>query len=427
VNNRRILVVDDNPSLHEDFKKILIGNSGISNELLKASAKELFGEGKSSPVTKLKFDLDFASQGEEAFDKALSAHKENKPYALIFMDVRMPPGWDGIMTIKKIWEEVPQTEVVICTAFSDYSLDEVIIQFGISDRFLFLKKPFDSVEVQQLALALTAKWDLGQFNRLYLENLEALVEEKIKEVETERARSIQGSKLAALGEMAVGIAHEINNPLAIIQANVDFMKDVVEKEFDKTTLLKIANKIEETTTRVAKIIKGLRSFASSGENDPFESMSIEQTILETLGICSEKFKINDIGLSFEKPKNKVLVECRQTQLVQVFLNLLNNAYDAVQECQEKWVKIEVKEKNDAVEIGITDSGKGISPELQKKLFSPFFTTKGVGKGTGLGLSVSRGIITEHNGTLLIDNSCSHTKFVIHLPLKQSTVDQKRAV
>src|SRR5262249_958625 len=152
--------------------KILQSDGGPLKEKIRDLQKVLLGDGspsKGKTAPSIKYELDFASQGEEALNKVVLALKEGRPYALVFMDVRMPPGWDGITTIKKIWERAPCTEIVICTAYSDHSLEDVISQLGVSDRYLFLKKPFDSVEVQQLAIAQTKKWELEQENIKYTE------------------------------------------------------------------------------------------------------------------------------------------------------------------------------------------------------------------------------------------------------------------
>ncbi len=417
-NNNRILIVDDNPALHEDFRKILLGNQNKAEERLKSSAQDLFGEDKSTSGSRLEFELDFASQGEEAFHKVVAAHQEKRPYALIFMDVRMPPGWDGITTIEKIWEKVPLTEVVICTAYSDYSLDDVIAKLGVSERLLFLKKPFDSVEVMQIAIAQTKKWNLEQAYRKHTEELEMLVEARTKELDLERAKSVHGAKLMALGEMAGGVAHEINNPLAIIHTNGNLLRDLMTEDFDKEMGLKITEKIMKTTERIAKIIKGLRSFSRSGDDDPFDAVTVGQIVEETIGICREKFKIHDIKIISENPSPMTKIECRQVQIIQVLLNLFNNAYDAIEKLPERWVRVEVKDFQDCVEISLTDSGNGLPQAVKEKMYQPFFTTKEIGKGTGLGLSISRGIVSSHHGTFWLDEKCKNTRFAFSLPKQQ---------
>jgi PAS domain S-box-containing protein len=155
--NRRILVVDDNLSIHEDFRKILGGGQASR---LDAAEAALFGV-KPSPRREIRFELEFASQGQQGFEMVQQALQQNRPFAMAFVDVRMPPGWDGIETIAKIWTVDPQLQIAICTAYSDYSLTEIADRLGEnSDRFVILKKPFDTIEVTQLANAFTEKWNL---------------------------------------------------------------------------------------------------------------------------------------------------------------------------------------------------------------------------------------------------------------------------
>ena len=155
----RILVVDDNRAIHEDFRKILGADAkGSAFELENAA---FFGTPMSG-LEKSPFDLDFASQGREALEKVTAALAEGRPYALAFMDVRMPPGCDGIETTARLWQVAPDLQVVICTAYSDYSWEEMVDRLGHTDRLLILKKPFDMIEVIQCAHALTAKWELLQ-------------------------------------------------------------------------------------------------------------------------------------------------------------------------------------------------------------------------------------------------------------------------
>ncbi|RDH82355.1 MAG: hypothetical protein DIZ80_08655 [endosymbiont of Galathealinum brachiosum] len=157
MKNSRILIVDDTPSIHEDFRKILITND-TSGRDLDDMADSLFGKTSQDPVYKeINYDLESAYQGEEALQMIEKAELEGNGYSLVFMDVRMPPGQDGIKTIAKIWERYPSMEIVICTAYSDYSWVDIIDILGPSDHLLVLKKPFDADEAQQMALAMTRR------------------------------------------------------------------------------------------------------------------------------------------------------------------------------------------------------------------------------------------------------------------------------
>jgi len=171
MKNNRVLIVDDTPSIHEDFRKILSA-SDASSEDLDAMADSLFGKTEQDPVYKeINYELESAFQGEEALKMIEKAELEGKGYALVFMDVRMPPGLDGIKTIAKIWEQYPSMEIVICTAYSDYSWVDIIDILGPSDHLLVLKKPFDADEAQQMALAMTRRAGKASEQKKYINTL----------------------------------------------------------------------------------------------------------------------------------------------------------------------------------------------------------------------------------------------------------------
>ncbi|HLH52032.1 MAG TPA: PAS domain S-box protein, partial [Verrucomicrobiae bacterium] len=170
--NRRILVIDDNPAIHEDFRKILAAPA--ESEAFEAISDELFGPDESKPAL-AGFELESAYQGQEGLERVKRAVAAARPYAMAFVDVRMPPGWDGVETTSKLWEAYPDLQVVICTAYSDYAWEDLIAKVGQSDRLVILKKPFDNVEVLQLANALTEKWRLLQYAKLKIDGLEQAV------------------------------------------------------------------------------------------------------------------------------------------------------------------------------------------------------------------------------------------------------------
>ena len=177
--NKRILIVDDNPAIHEDFRKVLAaGNKEAEIDLAETA---LFGVSDVKPTAE-DYELVFASQGQEALEKVEAAVAENQPFAMAFVDVRMPPGWDGIETTIHLWKVAPDMQIVICTAYSDYSWDEMVEKVGQSDRLVILKKPFDNVEVLQLASAMTEKWRLQQEARVRLDELENIINSRTAEL-----------------------------------------------------------------------------------------------------------------------------------------------------------------------------------------------------------------------------------------------------
>src|SRR6266700_497551 len=187
-HHHRILIIDDNPSIHEDFRKILGPADAKLAEELDATEASLFGDEAGASHAQ-NFRIDSAFQGQEGLEKVRAACAEGAPYAVAFVDVRMPPGWDGIETISRIWKEFPDLQIVICTAYSDYSWDEIAKSVGgNTDKMLVLKKPFDNVEVLQMAHALSKKWQLTQMAREQMEELDALVNQRTAELRAANAR-----------------------------------------------------------------------------------------------------------------------------------------------------------------------------------------------------------------------------------------------
>lgn len=178
--NLRILLVDDNPAIHDDFRRILAAND--STEDLDDAAAALFDSPAQTKLASTLFELQSAHQGQEARDLVRTAVQAGRPYALAFVDMRMPPGWDGLVTIGKLWEIDPELNVVICTAHSDHSWEEIQAELPVRERWLVLKKPFDKIEVLQLAHSLTEKWQLTRIAQAQRATLEQMVEDRTSEL-----------------------------------------------------------------------------------------------------------------------------------------------------------------------------------------------------------------------------------------------------
>jgi len=176
LKNNRILIVDDNPAIHEDFRRILCRGQELSEAL--TSAKTLLFDEEPAPFPQTCFEIGSAHQGTEGMAMMQQAVEAGRPYALAFVDVRMPPGWDGVETISRIWKMYPDLQIVICTAYSDYSRGEMIGQLGKTDSLVILKKPFDNIEVLQLAHALTEKWLLSRKVKTLLDDLDQAVSQR---------------------------------------------------------------------------------------------------------------------------------------------------------------------------------------------------------------------------------------------------------
>lgn len=245
---------------------------------------------------------------------------------------------------------------------------------------------------------------------------------KYKELETtienQRLNMIESARLSSLGEMAGGIAHEINNPLAIISTKVSSIIRKMERgEFDQNRFKEDLQKVDQTVFRISKIINGLRNLSRDSSNDPSEVFFLSEVINESFELCKERFRHESVGLSVKYQNEEMIpIYGKKTQIVQVVINLLNNAFDAVELFDEKWVEVSIEKNLDTVSLRVMDSGFGIDENVVKQMMNPFFTTKKVGKGTGLGLSISKSIIDRHKGQLFYQKVNQHTEFTIMLPI-----------
>src|SRR6202790_4041549 len=179
LENRRILLVDDLPAIHESFRKILSPAADTAD--LDADEAILFGHQPTNTVS-VRFEMDSAYQGAEALEKVRASRLAGVPYAMAFIDMRMPPGWDGVETVEHLWLADPRLQIVLCTAFSDYSWAQVLTRLDVRDRLLILKKPFDAIEVYQFAHALTTKWQMAEEAAFKMSSLEEAVEERTREL-----------------------------------------------------------------------------------------------------------------------------------------------------------------------------------------------------------------------------------------------------
>lgn len=239
-----------------------------------------------------------------------------------------------------------------------------------------------------------------------------------EQLELERARSVQNAKLASLGEMSASIAHEINNPLSVIQlTNSRLLEKLKTDPLSTEYIVHSLEKIQGAVDRINKIIKGLTNLSRNAANEDIQVFSVENMMEQVLSLVGQKLKYSNVDLRVSIPPGDLFIESSLTQISQVLINLINNANDAIAPRKDKWIKVDFKLVKDSsiVRCSVTDSGEGIPSEIAEKIMQPFFTTKEVGKGTGLGLSISKEIIETLGGTFYIDKECSNTCFVFELP------------
>jgi signal transduction histidine kinase len=467
--NRRILIVDDNQAIHTDFRKILaapVSSTPAVDEL----AAMLF----STPevARRREFELDSAFQGREALELVTSASAAGRPYALAYIDMRMPPGWDGLETIEHLWRADPFLQVVICSAYSDHSWEDLRERLGESDALLIIKKPFDPIEVVQSAHALTAKWTLARRAHAHVEDLESAVRVRTAELEAVASQLADqmrrrdrmevelrlAQRLEAVGQLAAGVAHEINTPIQYVGDSLHFVRegslalvqmatamrvaaaesgpsgsslatlmsrlDAIAEEADlsylEEQLQPALDRIQDGVARVAKIVRAMKELAHPGQRE-MSPADLNRALENAVQVTANAYRYAadlEIELGDLPP-----VMCLVGEMNQVFLNLIVNAAHAMEGCGQDdtargRLRIATRADGPDVVISISDSGHGIPLAIRERIFDAFFTTKEIGRGTGQGLSISRSIVVDrHGGHLTFESTIGvGTTFHIRLPI-----------
>ena len=415
--NRRILIIDDNRAIHEDFRKIL--KAGDSVDLLAQAEADIFGDASADASKSTAFKLDSAYQGQEGVELARKAAAVGQPYALAFVDMRMPPGWDGVETTLKLWEVEPDLQIVICSAYSDYSWEELIAKIGQSDRLVILKKPFDNVEVLQLGLALTEKWHLLQQSRMQLETLQRAVAERTAELRAEiavrkgaeeeahaaqeAAEAASRSKSAFLANMSHEIRTPMNGILGMANLLLETELSTEQRDFAETlrnsseTLMEILNDILD----FSKIEAGRLTL----EATDFDLWEVVESAIELHAARAAQKKLELVTQIREEVP--YLLRGDPLRLRQVLLNLVGNAIKFTTS-GEVFLDVSLDRQDDTtadVRFEIHDTGIGIAEDVIPRLFQAFTqaddsTTRRYG-GTGLGLAICRRIVETMGGRVSV--------------------------
>ncbi len=299
-------------------------------------------------------------------------------------------------TAKTYWQQDSQ----VLGTDTSFEFEETLTDSQGNDRQLLTKKTSLQISDQQKVLVGVIR--------------------DITEIKNIQNSLIEQSKMASLGEMAAEIAHEINNPLMIIQAKAQILLTKLKENGGAIDLVKLPNdlkSIENNSVRIDKIIKSLKSVSRKSDMDPFAEVSILRLIDEAIEISRERLTKAQIQFEFKCDKridSGHKIWARGSEIVQVLVNLLNNSFDAIILLPSPWIKIELQLKNTNFQIEVSDSGDPINPDIILMMMQPFFTTKKAGSGTGLGLSVSKQIIKNHNGNFYFDPTSKNTKFVVQL-------------
>ncbi len=394
-DNRRILVIDDQDSIHQDFRKIL---SGGSKDAAPSDARSaFFGEEETKTVGPT-FDLVSANQGEEGVELLEKATSRGDRFAMAFVDIRMPPGLDGMQTILKLWEIDPDLEVVICTAFSDYSFDEIVETVGSSHQLIILKKPFDPVEVRQLAGALTEKWNVVQRDRA---NMQRLKEANLRAEAANRAKS----------EFLANMSHEIRTPMNAILGYVDLL---CENEVDLESRKRYGYIIRRSGEHLLTILNDIldisrveanRMVVSAREFAPVEVGREVITLLST--------QAQEQGLALELELMSAVPDRILSDPVRVRQILLNLVGNAIKFTAKGRVRLEIELEGDeglahrGLVFRVKDTGVGIPEASLEQLFDAFnqldgSSTRSAG-GAGLGLTISRRLAQMLGGDIDVES------------------------
>ncbi len=241
----------------------------------------------------------------------------------------------------------------------------------------------------------------------------------ITELKDTQNALLQNANTMEIGIMSAELAHEINNPLTVLLNRGKLLEKLISaNELDIPKINSELSKILSMGHRIEKIISGMKALSRDGNQDLKTVFNLKDLIVESVDIVNSRFITSDVRLIVNiEESHDLLMHGRSTQILQVLVNLLNNAFDAVGSYNEKWVELIIKSNHEKVMISVTDSGFGISEEVLQKIFNPFFTTKDPGKGTGLGLSISKKIIEDHFGIFCYDKTSQRTSFKVELPIE----------
>lgn len=250
-----------------------------------------------------------------------------------------------------------------------------------------------------------------------LNTLTARTEEYVhqfeKEIEAERLKTLHAAKLTSLGNMAAGIAHEINNPLAIIVGKaINTQKNLSLQPIEAIDLEKAKDSVQnilKQSDRISHIIKSLKSMTADGSREEFQLVSLKEIIFQARQFIQSKFEIEQIEFLFQESED-FMVYCRPIEITQIFYNLFSNSFDALQDMKIRWIHVSIEKSGHDIEVIFSDSGGPLDEKIVAQLFEPFYTTKDVGKGTGLGLSVSYSLAQRNKAEFFYDKEAPTTTF-----------------
>ena len=384
--NRRVLVIDDNVSIHDDFRKILQPEEGAT--ALADARASLFG---GEPLVKalVQFELNYADQGQSGLALVEKARWEGRPYAIAFVDMRMPPGWDGLETIGRIWAADPDIQTIICTAYTDHSWDEIIRKLGYDDRLLILQKPFSSVEVSQLAMSLTTKWSLARQARQRLQAAEAAN--------------------VAKSQFLANMSHEIRTPMNGILGMGELLMQTPLNDKQRR-YMETLQKSGQALLQIINDILDISKIEAGKLKLEHIAVDLRQLVLEVQELFSRPAMAKGLTLTADLSEDLGKeYEGDPVRIRQILTNLIGNAIKFTAHGQ---ITVSLTVANEGVDhtelcLKVQDTGVGVDPAVQAKLFTPFTqadgsTTRQYG-GTGLGLAIVKQLSEMMGGTVGVES------------------------
>ena len=417
---RKILVVDDQQDAREHLYKAIMHSEKHTPEIslfdkMKAKLSNLCTSGSEaySPEKEVIYDVQSASGGEQAFNMVADALNSGDPFHLIFLDIRMPE-WDGLKTLEEIFRIDKKIQAVLCADSEDDSWKDISSKIERRDNLLILKKPFDAIEVAQLAHALTEKY---------------FAEEHLR----------HSQKMEIIGELSAGLAHDFNNIISSLQATLSSMEFSISMDKSDSKLKKELrtdlDTLKDAVQHGADMVMVLMSLSKRQEL-PLSPVNLNELMERVIKICSRTLD-KSVEVKFIPSENDASALVYPVQIEEVLLNICINASHAMTIMREEGEKqggtLTIRITDEDIKstrlgnitdvtpgkyrhISLEDTGVGIKPATMSRIFDPFFTTKGKGKGTGLGLSMAFNIIRKHKGFLDVNSVPDQgTVFSIYLP------------
>jgi len=405
----RFIVIDDTPSIHDVFRKIFSSPKATQADAqINSLAAAIFNVSSKSPaLSHPQASLDFATQGQEGLALVQAAAASNHPYAIAFVDMRMPPGWDGLETIPHLWAADPRLQIVICTAYSDHGWSTISQRLGRSDNLLILKKPFDEIEVLQLVQSLTEKWRLARSAALKLDELETMVGHRTAELE--RAKELAEHSNRAKNIFLATISHEIRTPLNGVLGMASLLLDSplsAEQRDNAKTLAESGEHLRSVLNDILDTSR-IESGQLAIEDTPFPPADVVTSTLRILAPKAAEKKL--VFTHTLDPTIPATLLGDPVRLRQILFNLLGNA---IKFTETGTIHLQARLLDDTassarLEFNISDTGIGISPADQPRLFQSFVQLDGTStrhhSGAGLGLSICHHLVELMHGTLAVQS------------------------